>query len=166
MDALHFHLIITHLPVFASILGALVLGYGIGKESRPTREIAYLMLMLAGIGAALSNVSGENAEHMAEKIAGITESSIEAHEDSVGMVLWLLIPCALAAAAGLWAAWKKPEMEKRFAMLALGLSLLGFAATARTAWLGGQIRHTEISENPAPDAGGNQHQEEEEGSEE
>ena len=145
MDALHFHLIITHLPVFASILGALVLGYGMGKESRPTREIAYLLLLLAGVGAVLSNVSGENAEHLAENIPGIAESSIELHEESVGLVLWLLIPCALASAAGLWAGWKKPDMEKRFALLALALSLLGFAATARTAWLGGQIRHTEIT---------------------
>lgn len=163
MDALHFHLIITHLPVFASILGALVLGYGLGKESRPTREIAYLILMLAGAGAILSNISGENAEHMAENIPGILESAIEEHEESVGMVLWTLISCALASIAGLWAAWKKPDFEKRLAVLALGLSLLGFAAVARTAWLGGKIRHTEISGKSTQNPGSELLEKEEEG---
>jgi hypothetical protein len=144
MDALHFHLIITHLPVFASLLGALVLAYGIGKESKPTREIACLILILAGAGTVLSNVSGENAEHIAERISGVLESSIERHEESVGFVFWTLVPCAVLAIAALWAGWKKPELEKRISLLALCLSLLGFIATARTAWLGGQIRHTEI----------------------
>ena len=145
MDALHFHLIITHFPVFASIIGALVLGYGIGKESKPTREIGCLILILSGIGAVLSNISGEEAEHLAEKIPGVLESRIEEHEESVALVLWTLIPSALASLAALWAGWKKPGIEKRLAILAMGLSLLGFATSARTAWLGGQIRHTEIS---------------------
>jgi hypothetical protein len=163
MDALHFHLIITHFPVFASIIGALVLGYGIGKESKPTREIGCLILILTGIGAVLSNISGEEAEHLAEKIPGILESSIEEHEESVGLVLWTLVPSALISLAALWAGWKKPGIEKRLSVLAMGLSLLGFAATARTAWLGGQIRHTEISAgaggNYSPDESGRKEEE-------
>lgn len=144
MNALHFHLIITHLPIFASLLGAMVLAYGMLKDSKTTREAAYFILILAGIGTVLSNISGENAEELAETISGITESSIEEHEESVSLVFWTLVPSAVAALLSLLAGWKKPEFEKKLGMLAIVFALFGFAAVARTAWLGGQIRHSEI----------------------
>jgi hypothetical protein len=146
MNALHFHLLITHLPLFASFLGAMVLVYGMMKASPATREAAFLMLILAGLGAILSNISGENAEHLAEKIAGISEENIEEHEESAGLVLWMMIPCGLSALAALIAGRFASVYEKGLSRLVLILALLAFAATARTAWLGGKIRHTEIQQ--------------------
>ena len=161
MDAVHFHLLITHLPVFASVLGALVLSYGMISNSRETRIAAYFLLALSAAGAMASNISGEEAEHAVEDLPGVLESLIEEHEESVSLVLWMLIPCGLFSLLGMWASLKKPELEKRLSYLALGLSLVGFLATARTAWLGGQIRHTEIRTSaPASDG-----LEQEEGSE-
>jgi uncharacterized membrane protein len=91
-----------------------------------------------------ANISGEEAEHAVEELPGVFESLIEEHEESVSLVLWMLIPCGLLSMAGIWASFRKEELEKKLAYMSLILSLLGFVATARTAWLGGQIRHSEI----------------------
>lgn len=109
--------------------------------------------MLAAVGAVASNISGEEAEHAVEELPGVLESLIEEHEESVSLVLWMLIPCGLLSMAGIWASYRKLDLEKRLANMALILSMLGFAATARTAWLGGQIRHTEIRTEAKQDSG-------------
>lgn len=154
MDALHFHLLITHLPVFASVGGALLLAYGLKSDSRELRQASYLVLAFAAAGAIASNISGERAEHAAEELPGVLESLIEEHEESVGLVLWMLIPAGIFSLLAVWAQKSRKELEKRFAYLALGLSLAGFAGVARTAWLGGQIRHSEIRSGAAsPEAG-------------
>ena len=150
MNAAHFHLLITHLPIFASVFGALLLVWGLFKESRESRQAAYFMLIMAALGAIAANISGEEAEHAVEELPGVFESLIEEHEESVSLVLWMLIPCGLLSVAGIWASFRKQELEKKLAYMALVLSLLGFAATSRTAWLGGQIRHTEIRSGAAP----------------
>ena len=144
MNATHFHLLITHLPVFASVFGAIILAWGLVKDSRESRQAAYFLLVLAAAGAVASNISGEEAEHAVEELPGVLESMIEEHEESVSLVLWMLIPAGLLSLLSLWAIEKRKELELNFARFALGLSLLGFLATARTAWLGGQIRHSEI----------------------
>ena len=150
MNAAHFHLLITHLPIFASVFGALLLVWGLFKDSRESRQAAYVMLIMAAFGAIAANISGEEAEHAVEELPGVFESLIEEHEESVSLVLWMLIPCGLLSVAGIWASFRKQELEKKLAYMALVLSLLGFAATSRTAWLGGQIRHTEIRSGAAP----------------
>jgi drug/metabolite transporter (DMT)-like permease len=158
MDAVHFHLLITHLPVFASVFGAALLAWGLFRDSRETRQAAYFLLVLAALGAMASNVSGEEAEHAVEDLPGVMESLIEEHEESVSIVLWMLIPSGLFSLLAFWSLWKRKKIEQKFAWIALSLSLLGFIATARTAWLGGQIRHSEIRSGAIQNA---EHSEEE-----
>jgi drug/metabolite transporter (DMT)-like permease len=144
VNAAHFHLLITHLPIFASVFGAMLLTWGLYKDSKESRQAAFFILVLAAAGAMAANISGEEAEHAVEELPGVFESLIEEHEESVSLVLWMLIPCGLLSMAGIWASFRKEELEKKLAYMSLILSLLGFVATARTAWLGGQIRHSEI----------------------
>ena len=48
MDQTHIHLLITHLPIFGSLLGTLVLGYGIWKKTtqRKRQHIISLLFLL------------------------------------------------------------------------------------------------------------------------
>jgi drug/metabolite transporter (DMT)-like permease len=165
MNPIHFHLLITHLPVFASFFGGILLVYGRIRQSEKSRQAAYVMLIIAGLGTLASNISGEEAEHLAERIPGIAEELIEEHEESVRWVFWTLVPCALASIAGLWTCIKRPQMEKWFAIVAISLSLIGFVAVSRTAWLGGQIRHSELNANQDSKSNGADEQNEFEDSE-
>lgn len=145
MTQVHLHLLITHLPVFGSILGALVLAYGIWARSNQTKNAAYFMFVISAIGASIAYLTGEGAEEAVEKMVGVSESMIKLHENSA---IYALISLAILGATSLFALVEnslKTPLIKSTATLILILSLISFGLVARTGYLGGQIRHTEIS---------------------
>jgi len=145
MSQVHLHLLITHLPVFGSILGALVLGYGLWTKSSSTKNAAYFLFIIAGIGAGIAYLTGEGAEEATEKIAGVSENMIKLHENSAMYALVSLIILGIASIFALVENYLKTSLIKSTATLTLALSLISFGLVARTGYLGGQIRHTEIS---------------------
>jgi hypothetical protein len=70
MSQVHLHLLITHLPVFGSILGAFVLMYGMWAKSNPTKNAAYFIFIISAIGAAIAYLTGEGAEEAVENLQG------------------------------------------------------------------------------------------------
>ena len=76
MSQVHLHLLITHLPVFGSILGALVLGYGLWTRSNQTKNAAYFIFIISAIGAGIAYLTGEGAEEAVENIQGVSENII------------------------------------------------------------------------------------------
>ena len=145
MSQVHFHLLITHLPVFGSILGALVLGYGLWTKSSQTKNAAYMLFIISAVGAGIAYLTGEGAEEATEKIAGVSENMIKLHEDSAMYALVSLIVLGVASIFALVETHLKTSLIKSTATLTLILSLISFGLVARTGYLGGQIRHTEIS---------------------
>lgn len=145
MNSIHLHLIITHFPIFGSILGALVLGYGMWRKSNQTKNAAYLIFLISAAGAGIAYLTGEAAEEAVEKIPGISENIIEQHEDFAIYSLISLIVLGVASLVSLFATYKKKPLAKHTSIATLFVSLISFALIARTGYLGGQIRHTEIS---------------------
>lgn len=144
MDQTHIHLLINHLPVFGSILGALVLAYGLWTESNDTKIASYGLFILSSIGAGIAYLTGEAAEERVENIRGVLESTIERHEDFALFALISLIILGVAFVLGIFITLKKSRFTKTTAFVILLISLVSFALVARTGYLGGQIRHTEI----------------------
>jgi uncharacterized membrane protein len=145
MSQVHLHLLITHLPVFGSILGALVLGYGLWAKSNSTKNAAYFLFIISAIGTAIAYLTGEGAEEATEKISGVSENMIKLHEDSAMYALVSLVVLGLVAVFALAATRFKTNLIQSTATITLVLSLMSFGLVARTGYLGGQIRHTEIS---------------------
>lgn len=145
MDQAHIHVLITHLPIFGSILGAFVLAHGLWTNSAQTKIAAYNVFILAAAGGAVAYLTGEGAEETVENIPGIAETAIELHEDTAVYTLISLIVLGVAAIAGLVLTMKKSSLTKTSAVALLVLSLISFGLAARTGYLGGQIRHTEFS---------------------
>ena len=50
---------------------------------------------------------------------------------------------------GLFLTLRKSSLTRAVALVTLFISLISFGLVARTGYLGGQIRHTEINANPA-----------------
>lgn len=144
MNQTHLHLLITHLPIFGSILGGLVLAYGIWKKNRQTNNAAYLLLIISSIGAMLSYLTGEEAEETVEHLTGVSESIIEQHQEFALFALIALITVGVAALIGLFLRQKNPAIIKMVAIVTLILSLVSFGLVGWTGYLGGQIRHSEI----------------------
>jgi uncharacterized membrane protein len=149
MNQTHLHLLITHLPIFGSILGALVLAHGLWTRNDQTKIAAYYVLILAAIGAGIAYLTGEAAEETVEHIQGVAENMIDAHEDFALYALISLILLGVASIGGLLLTFKASAMTRTAAMVILLISLVSFGLVARTGYLGGQIRHTEIHDGAA-----------------
>lgn len=149
MDQTHLHLVITHLPIFGSILGCLVLAYGIFAKSIHTQIAAYLLFVVSSIGSGVAYLTGEAAEETVEGIQGIAESMIEEHEDFAVIALVALIVLGVTSLIGLFLIRRKPAFAKTAALTVLVVSLISFGLVTWTGYLGGQIRHTEIASGVA-----------------
>jgi uncharacterized membrane protein len=145
MDQAHLHLLITHLPIFGSILGAFVLAYGLWSKSNQTKIAAYFLFVIAAIGAGIAYLTGEGAEDAVEEIQGVSENIIKQHEEFALFALISLIVLGISSLFALIVTYKKTSLLKTASLLTLIISLVSFALVARTGYLGGQIRHTEIS---------------------
>ena len=147
MNQAHIHLLITHLPIFGSILGGLVLVHGIWTKSNHTMVAAYNLFILSAIGAGIAYLTGEGAEEAVENIQGIAEATIEKHEDFALFALISLIMLGIASLLGLLVTYSKSIMTRTVAFVVLFIALISFVLVARTGYLGGQIRHTEVHSN-------------------
>jgi uncharacterized membrane protein len=154
MTQAHIHLVITHLPIFGSILGAFVLGYGLLSKSYHTKIAAYLLFIISAIGTGIAYLTGEGAEEAVEKIPGVVENLIKQHEDFAMYALVSLIVLGIISLFALFVTYKKSALTNSVAMATLFLSLVSFGLVARTGYLGGQIRHTEIGTGAIQNTGG------------
>lgn len=154
MSQLHLHLLITHLPVFGSILGAIVLGYGLWVKSDQTKNAAYFVFIISAIGAGIAYLTGEGAEEAVEKIQGVSENMMELHEDAAMYALVSLIFLGIMSIVALLASRFRTSLVNSMAIVVLILSLVSFGLVARTGYLGGQIRHTEIASDAIQGNGG------------
>lgn len=156
MTQTHIHLLINHLPIFGSIIGGLVLLHGIGVKSNQTIIAGYYVLVLSTLGAVIAYLTGEAAEESVENLQGVLEASIEAHEEFALFALISLIVLGAASLLGLYFTYTNSSWSRTTAFIVLFISLISFGLVARTGYLGGQIRHTEIVDGiaaPAENAG-------------
>ncbi len=160
MNQVHIHLFITHLPIFGSILGALVLLHGIGMRSNQTIIAAYYIFIVSSIGAGIAYFTGEGAEKSVENLQGIVEETIKHHEESALFALISLIVLGLASIFGSFTAWTNSVYLRTTAFIVLFLSVISFGLVARTGYLGGQIRHSEINTVSFPDSSFNKRESE------
>ena len=154
MDQTHLHLVITHLPIFGSILGAFVLGYAIWSNSNQTKIAAYFLFLISAIGAGVAYLTGESAEETVEDIQGISENVIGQHEDFALFALVSLIVLGVSSLVALFVTYKNSPVSKTLAGVILLISLMSFALVAWTGYLGGQIRHSEITTGAVQNSGG------------
>ena len=90
-------------------------------------------------------LTGEPAEESVEKINGVSENMISLHEEAAEIGIWLMGITGIISLVALYMACKKQKQANIVFLIAVSLLAVSFASMARTGYLGGQIRHTEIS---------------------
>lgn len=144
MNQTHIHLLITHLPIFGSILGFIVLAYAMKTKSKDTITAAYIIFIISALGAGIAYNTGEAAEETVEQLVGVSENTIEEHEDAA---LFALITTLILGGLSLLAIifnTRNIKLGNRLPPVILFVSLFSFAVLARTGYLGGKIMHSEI----------------------
>jgi uncharacterized membrane protein len=145
MNIAHIHLLVNHLPIIGSLLGAFVLAQGLLTKSNQTKIAAYNIFLISAVGAGIAYLTGEAAEESVENIKGILESNIERHEEFALYALISLIILGAASILALFLNYRKYKLTRKYAIAVLCISLISFGLVARTGYLGGQIRHTELN---------------------
>lgn len=145
MNQTYIHLLLSHLPIFGSILGGLVLIHGLWTKNNQTQIAAYNLFILSAIAASITYLTGEAAEETVENIQGIAKDMIEQHEEFAGLALASILILGLASIGGLILNLKKSPIAEKVALVILFISIISFGLMARTGYLGGQIRHTELN---------------------
>lgn len=144
MNSAQIHLALNHVPLFLSLLGAIVLIAAIIKKNRSFKSFSLYLLVSAAIFTVPVFLTGEGTEEMVEKIAGVNETGIEQHEEMAKISLVIIVITGFIALAGL--VLKKNAIVNRVILIALAIfSLASFVTMAQTAHLGGLIRHSELN---------------------
>jgi uncharacterized membrane protein len=143
MNATQLHLALTHVPVVLSIIGLVILLISFFKKSNTLTKTGLWILLAAGVFTLPVYFTGEGTEEAVEGLPDVSEVVIEQHEDFAKATLVLVSASGLLALVGLLAyAFGRFIMVVK--VLTLLLAFVSAGAMARTAHLGGQIRHTEI----------------------
>ncbi|MGC1244126.1 MAG: hypothetical protein WA874_21225 [Chryseosolibacter sp.] len=144
MDPTRVHLFITHLPVFGLFLGFLALAYGFIRNDRQVKIVSLSIVLIATIGAFIAFQTGEGAEETAEHIAGVSEDVIHEHEESAEFAILFFYGVGILSLVALYLEAKSKRYARELSLAVLALTAVTFFIVARTATLGGKIRHTEI----------------------
>lgn len=144
MDPLHFHLMLNHVPIIATIFSVLVLFFGIYKSEKTVINLALAGFVLSGVFSLVVFLTGNAAIDIVETVEGISLSFVEEHQEAAKMANFISIMVAIVAISGFLVNKFKPAFfaNLKWAVVVLGLVSAGFFNY--TAFLGAQIHHPEI----------------------
>jgi hypothetical protein len=144
----HIHLLINHLPIIGSLIGGLVLAHGMGTKSFQTNIAAYYILILSAIGATIAYLTGEPAEKLFKfSVLNYQDKLIHNHEEFATYALTSFIILGVVSLIALYAIYQKISYANLLAKILMALCIMSFLLVARTGYLGGLIRHTELENN-------------------
>lgn len=142
MNLTHLHLLTNHIPVFGIFFTLVLLGAGMLLRNSTLKFTALIIAVVASLATLPVMITGESAEDAVEQIAGVTEAAIHEHEESAEFASWAMY-AAGAVAAGALLMRKQDKVFGKLTAALLVLSAVNFAIVARTAYLGGYIRHAQ-----------------------
>ena len=142
MDLTHIHLLLNHFPIVGTLIGGIVMLWGMAKHQKNLKTGAAAIVIAMTIMAIPVFLTGEPAEERVEHLPGISESMVEEHEEAGELAIWVMVAAGVASLAAL--VLQNKSSSKLAFTLATFLTLLAFAAMARAGYYGGQIRHTEL----------------------
>lgn len=143
LNAAHVHLLLNHVPILGAVAAAFLLTLAFFVRRELLTKAALWTLAVSGVVAVPVYLSGEEAEGIVEEL-GAPDAVIEPHEEAALWTVLVLGALALAALGLLWWLSHRRETPRWLTTSAWAAAMLGAVLAGRTAYLGGQIRHTEI----------------------
>lgn len=150
MNGAHLHLLLNHLPVLGTAFGILLLLFALLRKSDELKRVSLGVFVLTALSAVPAYLTGEPAEELVGKLPGVLDVLIEQHEEAALIALIVAGVTGAVALLGLILFRRAETLPVWVVAVSLMLSVATGGLMARTANLGGQIRHTEIRQNAAP----------------
>ena len=144
MNPAHLHIILNHIPVIGVPFAVALLGYGLLKKSEEVKTASLIAFVIIAALTIPTFLAGKAAEDMVEHLPGVREQLIENHEDAalIGLIATLVLGAVSLGALILSRRSKGVAKPLIIGLLVSSLAVGGWLA--KTANLGGKIRHTEL----------------------
>jgi uncharacterized membrane protein len=142
MNPAHIHLMLNHVPLFGALAAAVLFVVALVRRQQGLARGGLVVAVLTAIVALVVYLTGEPAEELVENLSGVSEAVLESHEEIALVATVVLGAYGLLALGGLVAF--RHGVTMRVTRILMVLSLVPLAAIAYTAYLGGQVRHSEI----------------------
>ena len=146
MNATHFHLLLNHFPIIGTLIGTIIIIYGFMTNVLKIKILSAYIITVMSLIAVPVYLTGEPAEETVEHINGISENSIELHEEAAEFAIILMSITGALALISIIVSKLQPAIAHKTFFVLLVFSFFSFAAMARVGYLGGKIRHTELNE--------------------
>lgn len=145
MNATHLHLLLNHFPIIGTLIGAIIIIYGFIKRDPKIKNLASLLIVIMSLIALPVFFTGEPAEEYIENIQGISEATIEKHEEAAEFAIVIMSITGFLALLSLFFNKIKPEFGNKFSWIVLVMTIVSFISMANVGFYGGKIRHTELN---------------------
>ena len=143
MNAAHLHLIVNHLPIFTTLIGIVILAWGMIKKSDSIRNIAFVLFLFGAIGSYVALETGESAEDIVEEVAAVSHDAIHDHEEAAEISLWFAMLMGFLSVGALASKKLNLRYETGLHIAILLTALLTAGVLMYVAYEGGKIRHPE-----------------------
>jgi hypothetical protein len=144
MSGVHVHLLLSHAPVVIILLGCGLSICGVLLKSEDLKRGALGVFVLASLVLLPLYFSGEPSEDAIKGLPGISDRIVDQHQALAATALASGLLLGILAGAGFFLFRHAKPIGIWFTCIVLAISLLTTGLLARTANLGGQIRHSEI----------------------
>src|SRR5262249_37654581 len=139
----HLHIAINHIPVVLIPAALVILAVGVWRRSEAVFRTGIVVAWVGVASGLATYLTGDPAADLVmatEKAQEKTLDPIVGEHDA--SAAWALGSAVLVAIAGVWA-WRRKGLGREVTVPLLALRAPSPATRARTALLGGRIRHPE-----------------------
>jgi hypothetical protein len=144
LNPAHIHLLVNHIPVFGTIFAALLIAWGLVRQSEEVLRVGLIAMVIVAILTWGVNLTGDPAIHYIRGIPGIERPRVHEHEEAGDWATWIGSLAGVLALLTLLLMRRRRGTARTLSIVTMLAALVAFAAAARAATLGGEIRHPEI----------------------
>jgi hypothetical protein len=120
----------------------------VGKD-KSIRTVALVGFIVSALSAIPVFTTGEDAEDAVKHLAGVSKALIEEHKESATVALWLIEALGLFSLIMIIGERMQWKFASKITLPVLLLALTAAGSISYTGYIGGKIRHTEISAGAA-----------------
>lgn len=145
MNGTHLHLLLNHFPIIGTLVACGLMAWALAKKNSQLKNISAVLIIIMAAFAFVADQTGEQAEHALKGYPGITRASIHEHEEAAEPAMAAHMLAALLCIGFLWTEKRKLPAAKNIFIACFAVSVVAWGLMARTGYLGGQIRHSELN---------------------
>jgi hypothetical protein len=141
----YIHVVLNHLVIYGTILGAIALSVSLILRSRATQMTALIITLIAAASSYPVLVSGQRAYKTIRNTADDAGAeALDEHMDRAEKNIGFFYTLAVLALAGILVPLKWPRTGPPLAAVTLILALVCFGLSLYIAQEGGRVRHPEF----------------------